>query len=71
MSEAVALQQVQRIFQVHKDLLHHEKELASAADESERMTCLQLQLDDIGKARRALEKTLRLQGSRRAGSILG
>jgi len=56
MSEAVALQQVQRIFRVHKDLLQHEKDLASAADESERMTCLQLQLDDIGKARLALEK---------------
>ena len=61
MSEAVALQQVQRIFRVHKDLLQHEKDLASAADESERMTCLQLQLDDIGKARRALEK---LSGSK-------
>ena len=61
MSESVVLRQVQRIFQVHDDLLQHEKALASATDESERMNCLQLQLDDIANARRALEK---LSGSK-------
>ena len=56
MSESVVLRQVQRVFQVHDDLLQREKALASATNESERMTCLQLQLDDIGNARKALEK---------------
>ena len=60
-SEAVSLQQDERIFQGHKDLLQHEKALASASNESERMTCLQLQLDDICKARLAMEK---LSGSK-------
>ena len=61
MSDSVGLRQVQRVFQVHDDLLQHEKAFASASNESERMTCLQLQIDDIGNARKALEK---LSGSK-------
>ena len=61
MSESVALRQVQRLMEVHDDLLVHEEAAASASNESERMTCLQLQLDDIGNARRALAK---LSGSK-------
>ena len=61
MSESVALRQVQRLMEVHDDLLEHEKAAASASNESERLTCLQLQLDDIGNARRALAK---LSGSK-------
>ena len=47
--------------QIHDDLLQHEKSFATASNDSERRTCLQLQLDDICRARRALEQ---LSGSK-------
>ena len=60
-SESVVLKQVQNVMKIHESLMGHEKSFATASNEEERQKSLELQVEDICRARQAVE---RLSGSK-------
>ena len=55
-SESVVLKQVQGVMEIHESLMGHEKSFAMASNEEERQKSLELQVEDICRARQALER---------------